>query len=209
MHIDVLTQTIISGFLASAAMLAFLLRFGPRRPHWPQIVAAVIFLDQASKWIVARALATATAANGLAVGQLAHNGPHHSYLGGAMEVGYYANYLQGFGGTSAWLLCATLVSAVASVRLYQMLAERGYRMSFATEGGLALVLGGVAALAAERACAGFVVDFLQFGARSNYVFNFADLVAFGGALILFVRAMIALPGLIERELAGAGGGVQG
>lgn len=194
MHIGVLTQAIISGFLASAAMLAFLLRFGPRRPHWPQIVAAVVFLDQASKWIV---------------GQLAHNGPHQSYLGGAMEVGYYANHVQGFGGTSAWLLGATLVSAVASVRLYQMLAKRGYRMSFATEGGLALVLGGVAALAVERACAGFVVDFLQFGARSNYVFNFADLVAFGGALILFVRAMIALPGLIERELAGAGGGAQG
>jgi lipoprotein signal peptidase len=188
---NLLTQTIVSGLLASAIIVVFLLRFAPRHPRWPQIAAAAIFLDQISKWIVA---------------DLVRDGASHSYLGGTIEVGYFTNYLQGFGGTASWLLCATLVGVIAGIRLFQMLVERRYVMSGVTEAGLALVLGGVVAIAVERAWAGFVVDFLQIGPHSGYVYNFADFMALGGVLTLFVRGVAVLPGIVEREFAGADAG---
>jgi lipoprotein signal peptidase len=184
-----LIQTIISGLLVSAAIAAFLLRFAPPRPRWPQLVCAVFVIDHGSKWIITH---------------LVRGGELHTYLGGAVGIGHYTNYLQGFGRTSPWLLCATLVVIIAGIRLYQMLLERGYEMSWGTEAGLALVLGGVMAAACERMWSGRVVDFLSLGAQGSYVYNFADVAALGGMLLLFTRGAIALPGMIGRELAGAG-----
>jgi lipoprotein signal peptidase len=186
-----LTQTVVSGFLASAAIIVFLFRFAPRRARWPQIAAAAIFLDQASKWIVTG---------------LVRDGAAQSYLGGVLRISCFTNYLQGFGAACPWLLSATLVGLIAAIRLYQMLLERPYVMSPATEAGLALLLAGVLALAVERAWAGYVVDFLQFGRHSAYVCNFADLQALGGLAVLFVRGLTVLPGLIQTELARAGAG---
>lgn len=188
MDASLLTQTIVSGVLVSALILVFLYRFGARRARWPQITAGVIFLDQVSKWLVAGFFT---------------DGATHEYLGGMLRVGYHTNFLQGFGSTSPFLLWTTLVGVVGCVRLYQMLDERRYAMSAATEAGLALILGGVAAIALERAWAGFVIDFLMFGSGSAYVFNFADLAALAGGAVLFVRGFIVLPGAIGEELAAA------
>ncbi len=189
MSTGLLVQTVISGFLASAAIVAFLLRFAPGRPRWPHVACAAVVIDQGSKWVVTH---------------LVHGGELHTYLGGAISIAQCANYRQGFGGASPWLLCATLVIVISGIRLYQMLLQWGYEMSLATEAGLALVLGGVMAAAVERMWAGRVVDFLSFGAHSSYVYNFADMAALGGMLLLFIRGAIALPGMIGRELAGAG-----
>jgi len=184
-----LIQTVVSGALVSALILGFLYRFGPRRACWPQVAAGVVFLDQATKWLVVELFA---------------DGAPQAYFGGRIQIGYHTNFLQGFGETSTWLLCATLVGAIGCVRLYQMLVERRYAMSCGAEVGLALLLGGVATVAAERAWAGFVIDCLQFGPHCNYVFNVADLAALAGCAILFVRGLIVLPGVIEQEHAAAG-----
>ena len=191
MNASLLTQTIVSGVLVSAVIIAFLCLFAPRRAYWPHITAGVIFLDLGAKWTV---------------GALVKGGATHSYLGGNLQVGYYTNYLQGFGATSPWLLCATLVGVIGSIRLYQMLVERRYRMSFFTEAGLAMVLGGVAAIAIERVWTGYVVDFLQLGVASDYVCNLADLTAFAGLVILCGRGLAVLPAAIEEELAAAAAG---
>lgn len=188
MDASLLTQTIVSGAVVSALILVFLCRFGPRRARWPQIAAGVIFLDQVSKWLVA---------------QLVRDGATHEYLAGMLRIGYHTNFLQGFGSTSPFLLCTTLVGAVGCVRLYQMLNEQRYAMSAATEAGLALILGGVAAIALERAWAGFVIDFLMFGSSGSYVFNFADLAALAGGVVLFARGVAVLPEAIDEELAAA------
>jgi len=190
MDASLLAQTIISGALVSAVILGFLCRFSPRRARWPQIAAGVIFLDQGSKWVIAELF----------------KGAPHSYLGGRIQISYCTNFLQGFGATSPWLLCTTLVGLIGALRLYQMLVERRYVMSFATEAGLALMLGGVAIIAVERAWAGFVVDFLQLGAGSSYVCNFADLAALGGAVMLAVRGLSVLPKAIEEEAAAGDAG---
>jgi len=188
MDASLLVQTIISGALVSATLFGFLYRFAPRRAHWPQVFAAVIFLDQGSKWLVA---------------ELVKGGAPHFYLGGALGVGYYTNFLQGFGTTSSWLLCATLVGVIGGIRLSQMLIERRYLMSSVTETGLALLLGGVAVIAVERTFNGFVVDFIQFGRNASYVWNFADLSAIAGIVILFLRGMTVLPAMVQAELAPA------
>ena len=191
MDASLLTQTIISGALASIVIVAFLCRFAPRRSRWPQIAAGVVFLDQGSKWLVS---------------ELFKGGAHHSYLGGRVQVEYCTNFLQGFGATSPWLLCTTLVAVIGACRLYQMLLERRYLMSFATEASLALMLGGVASIAAERAWGGFVVDFLQLGAASAYVYNLADVAVLGGAFLLCARGVAVLPRAIEEELAAGSAG---
>jgi lipoprotein signal peptidase len=191
LNASLLTQTIISGFLVSAVIVGLLWCFAPRRARWPQIAAGVILLDHGSKWLVA---------------EIVKGGGTHSYLAGNIQIGYYTNYLQGFGATSPWLLCATLVGVIGAIRLYQMLVERHYRMSFATEAGLALVLGAVAAIALERAWTGYVVDFLQLGATCDYVCNMADLAALAGLAILSVRGLSILPAAIEQELAAAAAG---
>ncbi|UCH35448.1 MAG: signal peptidase II [Armatimonadota bacterium] len=188
MNGSLLAQTVISGALVSACILVFLLRFSRRRSRWPQAVAAVIFLDQASRWVVA---------------ELMPPGAAHSYLGGRIEVAYHANHLQGFGATSWWLLYVTLVGVIASIRLYQMLLERRYVMSFATELGLGMILGGVATIAMARATNGFVVDFLRFGPSFSYVYNFADLAAIAGAVILLARGISILPSVVGQEMAPA------
>lgn len=189
MNAGLLAQTIASGALACAVILGFLYRFAPRRARWPQIAAGVVFLDQASKWLV--------------VGSV-KGGPAHSFLGGAMHVGYYTNYLQGFGATSPSILCMTLVGVVGGIRLFQMLLERRYLMSATAEIALALMLGGLATIAVERACTGFVVDFLEFGPHSAYVYNFADLAVLAGGLTLCLRGITVLPRAVEEELAGTG-----
>jgi len=196
MDASLLLQTIVAGVLVSAVISGFLVCFGRyaacgRRRRWPQIVAAVILLDQGSKWLVAETV---------------RHGAACSYLGGAIQIGRYTNFLQGFGATSSWLLGGTLIGIVGAIRLWQMLRERGYVMSGAAEAGLALMLGGVATIAAERAWSGCVVDFLQFGANGQYVYNFADLAVFAGGFILCARGMIALPRAIEEEMAVANAG---
>jgi lipoprotein signal peptidase len=186
MDASLFIQTVISGALVSAALFGFLYRFAPRRTHWPHVFAAVIFLDQGSKWLVAA---------------LVKGGAPHFYLGGAIGIGYYTNYLQGFGASSPWLLCATLVGVIGGIRLSQMLIERRYIMSSATETGLALLLAGVAVIAVERTFNGFVVDFIQFGRNAGYVWNFADLSAIAGSVILFLRGMAVLPAMLQAELS--------
>lgn len=191
MNASLLTQTIVSGFLVSAVIIAFLCLFAPRRSRWPHITAGIILLDFGAKWLV---------------GALVKGGTPHSYLSGSIQIGYYTNYLQGFGATSPWLLCATLVGVIGCIRLYQMLAERQYRMSSFTEAGLAMMLGGVIAIAIERSWTGFVVDFLQLGVASDYVCNVADLAAFAGLVTLCVRGFSVLPAALEQELASAAAG---
>ena len=56
MNGSLLAQTVISGALVSACVLVFLLRFSRRRSRWPQVVAGVVFLDQASAQKDARRL---------------------------------------------------------------------------------------------------------------------------------------------------------
>jgi lipoprotein signal peptidase len=185
MDAGLLRQTVVSGALVSAVILGLLMGFSGWR-RWPRIVVAVILLDQGSKWLIADTV---------------RQGATYSYLGGALQIGHYTNFLQGFGASTNWLLGGTLVGIVGVIRLCQMLGERGYFMSGAVEAGLALILGGVAVIAAERALSGCVVDFLQFGINGAYVYNIADLAVFAGGFILCARAMVALPQAIEQEAA--------
>ncbi len=73
--------------------------------------------------------------------------------------------------------------------LYERLLKRGYRMSTIAELALAMMVGGYLAILLDRVRLGFVVDFLEFGRASAFVYNVADLAVFAALALLVVRVV--------------------
>ncbi|MGH8313315.1 MAG: signal peptidase II [Gammaproteobacteria bacterium] len=152
---------------------------------WLWLSAAVILLDQLSKWLVASHLAVYDSIRVLAVFNLVliHNpGAAWSFLAGAS-------------GWQRWFftILALVVSAAIVVWL-RFLPRREFRWRACA---LALVLAGAVGNVIDRLWHGYVIDFLQFHYQGWYypAFNLADSAITVGA------AMLILEGLFSRRRA--------
>ena len=150
---------------------------------WLWVSAAVILLDQLSKWLVAGHLAVYDSIRVLPVFNLVliHNpGAAWSFLASAS-------------GWQRWFftILALVVSAAIVVWL-RVLPRRDFRWRSCA---LALVLAGALGNVIDRLWHGYVIDFLQFHYQGWYypAFNLADSAITVGA------AMLILEGLFSRR----------
>jgi signal peptidase II len=167
-----LAQAIISAVLMIGVLVLYLRRFAPAW-RWVAVAAAVCLVDQGVKRLVSPATAE-----------------HRIVLfGGWLRISYLRNPEQGFGGSFSYLALTTLVCVALLLLLYRRLAKSGYRMSLLAELGCALMIGGYLAIMFDRVRLGFVVDFLEFGRGSPFVYNLADLAILLAAALLIARAV--------------------
>jgi signal peptidase II len=176
-------QTVSSAVLFVAVLVLYLHRFAPPR-RWVMVALGVCVVDQAAKAL----LAGFARRHGLAL------------LGGWLRVSYAENWEQGFGGNFPHLLLVTAVCVVALFLLYERLAHTPYRMSVLAELGCALMIGGYLGILLDRIRLGFVVDFLEIGPASPFVYNIADLAVFAAVALLIVRGLQYLKEVRERRL---------
>lgn len=163
-------QAIIAAVLLIGVLTLYLLRFA-RSWRWVAIAVLVCVLDQAAKVLVSPG-----------IGQ-----ERLSLLGGWLQIRYSQNWEQGFGGNVPYLLVTTAVCVAALYFLYERLLKARYRMSPLAEAAVALMVGGYAGILLDRVRLGFVVDFLEFGRASAFVYNIADLAVFLALALLVAR----------------------
>lgn len=146
---------------------------------WLWLSAAVIVLDQLSKYIVAGHLALYDSIRVLPVFNLVllHN------------TGAAWSFLAGASGWQRWffVLLALAVSAAIIVWLWR-LPRVGFRWRAAA---LALVLGGALGNVIDRVRLGYVIDFIQVHYQNWYypAFNLADSAITIGAFMLIVEGL--------------------
>lgn len=170
-----MTQAIVTALLAIAGLVIFLLRFARGR-LWVGVALGIALLDQVSKLLVIHFL----------------RGGRPVALPGSGALVYFENRLLGFGSTGADLLAATLGSVVALILLillYLRLGQRNYRMGFVMQLAAALILGGCLGILVDRMGRGFVIDWLDFGAQSDFIYNLADLAMLGATALIMARVM--------------------
>jgi signal peptidase II len=165
-------QAIISAILLIGVLSLYLLRFA-RSWRWITVALLVCVLDQAAKAVVS---------------------PHLQYhrlalLNGWMRITYAQNWEQGFGGNGPYLLLTTALCVAALYLLYERLLKARYRMSPLAELAVALMVGGYLGILLDRVRLGFVVDFLEFGRASAFVYNIADLAVFVALALLVARGL--------------------
>ena len=155
----------------------------PARPNalvWLWLSAAVIVLDQASKWLIVQNLGLYEIRVLLPVLELTrlHN------TGAAFSL------LAGAGGWQRWFFVglATVVSAGIAWWL-RTLPARGQPWLVT---GLALLLGGAVGNVIDRLLHGHVIDFLHFHWQQWYypAFNVADMAISCGAALLILDALL-------------------
>lgn len=163
-------QAVVAAVLLIGMLTLYLIRFA-RSWRWVAIALLVCVLDQAAKALVSPGL-----------GQR-----RMSLLGGWLQIRYAQNWEQGFGGSVPYLLVTTAVCVAALYFLYERLLKARYRMSPLAEAAVALMVGGYAGILLDRVRLGFVVDFLEFGRASAFVYNIADLAVFLALALLITR----------------------
>ncbi len=163
-------QAIIAAVLLIGVLVLYLLRFA-RSWRWLTVVILVCVLDQAAKLVVSP--------------NLQYN--RVSLLKGWMRITYAQNWEQGFGGNVPYLLLTTALCVAALYFLYERLLKARYRMSPLAELAVALMVGGYMGILLDRVRLGFVVDFLEFGQASAFVYNIADLAVFVALALLVAR----------------------
>ena len=152
---------------------------------WLWLSAAVIVLDQLSKWLVVSHLAVYDSIRVLPVFNLVliHNpGAAWSFLAGAS-------------GWQRWFFTILALAVSAAIVVWmRFLPRREYRWRAIA---LALVLAGALGNVIDRLWHGYVIDFLQFHYQgwSYPAFNLADSAITVGA------AMLILEGLFSRRRA--------
>ena len=163
-------EAVVAAVLLIGVLTLYLLRFA-RSWRWVAIALLVCVLDQAAKALVSP-------------------GPGQrrmSLLGGWLQIRYAQNWEQGFGGNVPYLVLTTAVCVGALYFLYERLLKARYRMSPLAEAAVALMVGGYAGILLDRVRLGFVVDFLEFGRASAFVYNIADLAVFLALALLIAR----------------------
>jgi len=163
-------QAVVAAVLLIGVLTLYLLRFA-RSWRWVAIALLVCVLDQAAKALVSP-------------------GPGQqrmSLLGGWLQIRYAQNWEQGFGGNVPYLVLTTALCVGALYFLYERLLKARYRMSPLAEAAVALMVGGYAGILLDRVRLGFVVDFLEFGPASVFVYNLADLAVFLALALLIAR----------------------
>ena len=167
-----LGQAIASALLLIGVLILYLRRFAPSW-RWVAVALGVCVLDQAAKMAVSP--------------QTQHQ--RLPVLGGWLRVTYLENEQQGFGGSFSYLLLVTVICVAAMFFLYDRLAKTKYRMSALAELGCALMVGGYLGILLDRVRLGFVVDFLEVGRASPFVYNIGDLTVFLAVALLVVRGL--------------------
>jgi len=179
-----IAQAVLSAILLVAMLVLYLRRFAPPW-RWVGVALGVCVLDQAAKALIPP-----------------HIGQQHvSLFGGWLRITYAENWEQGFGGTFSYLFLTTAVCVAALFFLYGRLAKVKYRMSVLAELGCALMIGGYLGILLDRMRLGFVVDFLEFGRASAFVYNLADLAVFAALALLIVRGLQFLREVRARRLS--------
>jgi len=167
-----IAQAVTAAVLLIGVLALYLVRFA-RSWWWAGVALTVCVLDQAAKAFV-------------------YPGIEHeriSLLGGLLRLTYARNYDQGFGGGFPHLLITTAVCVAALYVLYERLLKTRYRMSRLAELGVALMIGGYLGILLDRVRLGFVVDFLEFGRASAFVYNIGDLTVFLALALLLGRGV--------------------
>jgi signal peptidase II len=176
MHDDIASPAVAQAAVAAVLLIGmlalYLLRFA-RSWRWVAVALLVCVLDQAAK-----------AAISPSGGQR-----RVSLLGGWLRIAYTENWEQGFGGNVPYLLATTVLCVAALYLLYERLLKARYRMSPLAEIAVALMVGGYMGILLDRVRLGFVVDFLEFGRASTFVYNVADLAVFLALALLLARAV--------------------
>ena len=143
------------------------------------IAAAVVALDQATKWAIIQwvPLYGTVPINDFM------NLTHQQNTGAAFS------FLANAGGWQRWffVVLASIVSLVLIVWLWRLRKEDQLVLS----GGLTLVLGGAVGNLIDRAWLGYVTDFIQvwFGSWAFPSFNVADSAISVGAALLIIDAL--------------------
>jgi signal peptidase II len=165
-------QAVVAAVLLIGVLALYLLRFA-RSWRWAGVALLVCILDQAAKLIISPGLRQ-----------------HRiSLLGGWLQITYAQNWEQGFGSNVPYLLGTTVLCVAALYLLYERLLKARYRMSPLAEFAVALMVGGYLGILLDRVRLGFVVDFIEFGRASAFVYNIADLAVFLALAILLARAV--------------------
>lgn len=165
-------QAVFAAVLLIGVMTLYLMRFA-RSWRWVAVTLLVCILDQGIKALVSPSIVQ----------------QRLSFLGGWMRITYAENWEQGFGGNVSSLLFMTLICVVALYVLYERLLKARYRMSPIAELAVALMIGGYLGILLDRIRLGFVVDFLEFGPASAFVYNIADLAVFVALALLIARGV--------------------
>ncbi len=163
-------QAVVAAVLLIGVLVLYLLRFA-RSWRWVAVALFVCVLDQAAKVVVSPDISQRRL----------------SFLNGWLRIAYTQNWEQGFGGSYSYLLATTLVCIAALYYLYERLLKARYRMSPLAETAAALMIGGYLGILLDRVRLGFVVDFLEFGRASAFVYNIADLAVFLALALLIAR----------------------
>lgn len=176
-------QAIFSAILLAAILVLYLHRFA-RAQRWLPIALAVCLLDQVMKvYVVANHL----------------DDRRVSLLGGAIQLTYLRNREQGFGGDISYLFFLTALCALALLFLYYRLERMNYRMSRLAEVGFAIMIGGYLGILLDRVLLGSVIDFIEFGKHSSFVYNLADLAVILAMGLLGLRVVRFLTEPIEWD----------
>ena len=180
-------QAVVGAVLLIGVLALYLLRFA-RSWRWAAVAVGVCVLDQAAKAVISPELEQKRVA----------------LLGGLLQLTYAQNWEQGFGGQVPYLLLTTMLCVGALYVLYERLLKARYRMSPLAELAVALMIGGYAGILLDRVRLGFVVDFIEFGKASAFVYNIADLAVFLALALLVARGIQYARQSRRRRAAGDG-----
>lgn len=174
-------QAVVSAILLVGVIVMYLCRFAQAR-RWLPLALAVCLIDQVFKVYV-----------------IAHHCDlrHLSLCRGAIQITYFQNYEQGFGGGLSYLLFVTALCVLALLFVYYRLDQANYRMSRLAEIGFGIMIGGYLGILLDRILLGGVIDFLEFGRNSAFVYNLADLAVIAGLGLLALRVIRFLTEPIE------------
>jgi len=165
-------QAVFAAVLFIGMLALYLLRFA-RSWRWVAVTLFVVILDQAAKALV-------------------RPGIEHeriSFMGGWLRITYAENWEQGFGGNVTYIFALTAICVLALYVLYERLFRARYRMSSIAELAVALMVGGYLGILLDRVRLGFVIDFLEVGPASAFVYNIADLAVFLALALLVARGV--------------------
>ena len=185
-----LIEAICCALLVIGALAVFLLRFARGR-LWLGVALGVAAADQLIKLLVTHFF----------------RGGKSLDLPGQTSFVYFENHFLGFEQSDSELLPATLALVAALVLLFICLKQRDYRMGTLSELACALIIGGCLGILVDRMGRGFVIDWLDFGPSSQFVYNLADLAVFAAAALLVARAAQLILRHLGRSLVPAGGGI--
>jgi signal peptidase II len=149
-----------------------------RAMPWVAVAAAVVLIDQLTKFAIERAFnyGDVKAVTGFFNLVLTYNkGAAFSFLASAS--GWQAHFLTGIG-------------IAASLFIVYLLGRHGQQKLFAL--ALGMILGGAIGNVIDRVAYGHVIDFLDFHARGWHwpAFNMADSAIVGGAMLLVLDELL-------------------